>query len=165
MVAACKHEQVSKVRARTQANGAMYYATQCLTCGAQRQVIPKKMALIATPRPEAFDEDLPRQYQEAFRLELAHQKLVEREGQDKDFWERYDRYMESPEWKEKRRLVLMRAAYLCEGCGMKKAVHVHHLTYEHFEHEFLWELRAVCLDCHERVHGKVIGNNGRFKRP
>jgi 5-methylcytosine-specific restriction endonuclease McrA len=49
-------------------------------------------------------------------------------------------------------LVLQRANGHCEGCGQRKAVQVHHLTYEHVGQEFLWELRAVCSECHDRLH-------------
>jgi 5-methylcytosine-specific restriction endonuclease McrA len=76
---------------------------------------------------------------------------------DADFSARYDAYMTSPEWEAKRRRVLGRVGYLCEGCGARRAVHVHHLTYAHFGDEFLWELVAVCEGCHSRVHGRPIG--------
>jgi hypothetical protein len=28
----------------------------------------------------------------------------------------------------------------------------HHLAYKHVGHEFLFELAALCLECHARVH-------------
>jgi len=80
---------------------------------------------------------------------------------DVNFWARYRVYMESAEWQAKRRRVLGRAHYLCEGCGTRKAEHVHHLTYVHFGNEFLWELVAVCEPCHERLHGRPIGARPR----
>jgi 5-methylcytosine-specific restriction endonuclease McrA len=43
---------------------------------------------------------------------------------------------------------------VCEGCREQPASEVHHLTYEHVGEEFLWELEAVCDDCHSRVHGR-----------
>jgi hypothetical protein len=51
---------------------------------------------------------------------------------DADFWTRYETYLASPEWESKRRRVLGRAGYICEGGGRRKAEHVHHLTYAHF---------------------------------
>jgi 5-methylcytosine-specific restriction endonuclease McrA len=50
--------------------------------------------------------------------------------------------------------VIERADGLCEGCRSAEAVHVHHLTYKHCGNEFLWELVAICRECHERVHGR-----------
>ena len=66
--------------------------------------------------------------------------------------ERYAEYLESPEWRDKRRLVMFRAAGICEGCRLKPATQVHHLTYQNIGEEFLWQLVAVCRDCHERYH-------------
>jgi 5-methylcytosine-specific restriction endonuclease McrA len=80
---------------------------------------------------------------------------------DAGFWERYRVYMESAEWEAKRRRVLGRAHYVCEGCGQRKAEHVHHLDYSNFGNEFLWQLVAVCQECHERAHGRRIGRKKR----
>jgi 5-methylcytosine-specific restriction endonuclease McrA len=78
--------------------------------------------------------------------------------EDADWWARYDAYLASPEWQARRRLVLKRANGMCEGCGLRPAAQVHHLTYQHVGAEFLWELRAVCLECHQALHP---GGNGR----
>jgi 5-methylcytosine-specific restriction endonuclease McrA len=64
----------------------------------------------------------------------------------------YAEYLESDAWKALRAKVLKRASHICEGCGTAEAVQAHHLRYAHIGHEFLWELVAVCLECHERVH-------------
>jgi hypothetical protein len=64
----------------------------------------------------------------------------------------YPEYLQSDAWKQLRAKVLKRASQVCEGCGTAEAVQAHHLRYAHIGHEFLWELVAVCLDCHERVH-------------
>lgn len=37
----------------------------------------------------------------------------------------------------------------------RQAVQVHHLTYDHFKHEFLFELSSICYECHCREHGIV----------
>lgn len=81
---------------------------------------------------------------------LANQE--ERKARDAEWWAKYDAYLETPEWLALRDLVLDRSDGVCEGCGLQRAVQVHHVTYEHVFHEFLWELRAVCLDCHKRIH-------------
>lgn len=72
---------------------------------------------------------------------------------------RYHAYLKSPEWRAKRLMVLERAKHLCEGCLERRATQVHHETYEHAGHEFtggefLWELRAICDACHERLHAE-----------
>jgi hypothetical protein len=65
----------------------------------------------------------------------------------------YKEYIRSRAWDTKRVLVLKRANYTCEGCGMKgKPLDVHHKTYKNLGDEFLFELVAVCRECHERIH-------------
>jgi 5-methylcytosine-specific restriction endonuclease McrA len=66
----------------------------------------------------------------------------------------YRAYLRSDHWLDIRRRVLQRAQGLCEGCLRRRATQVHHLTYAHAGAEFLWELVAVCEQCHARVHGK-----------
>ena len=68
---------------------------------------------------------------------------------------RYEQYLQSDEWASRRELVLQRANYLCEGCGLDRATEVHHLSYDHIGQEFLWELVAVCRRCHAEWHGQA----------
>ena len=70
----------------------------------------------------------------------------------------YEEYMNSPQWEALRLRVLTRARGICECCLISPAVQVHHLTYEHFMHEYAWELRAVCMPCHQAIHadGKLL---------
>lgn len=64
----------------------------------------------------------------------------------------YKEYLNSPEWKEKRRRILKRDNYKCGICN-KEAVDVHHLTYAHFKNEYDFELIALCRTCHvEEYH-------------
>jgi 5-methylcytosine-specific restriction endonuclease McrA len=67
----------------------------------------------------------------------------------------YMAYLQSREWRERRRLVLQRARGFCERCRKAQATQVHHLTYEHVGNEFLKELVAVCCRCHKRFHGLI----------
>ena len=76
--------------------------------------------------------------------------------------EEYDAYLESDEWKKRRKLVMDRARTLygttgfndpkCEWCGVSAAEHCHHLTYERFKHERLSDLVALCPKCHQEAH-------------
>jgi len=75
-----------------------------------------------------------------------------RRPKEPGFWRWYSDYLDTDTWRVRRRLVLERAGGLCEGCRKEPATQVHHLTYDHVEHEFLWELVAVCRECHERFH-------------
>jgi hypothetical protein len=75
-----------------------------------------------------------------------------KEQENREWWERYNQYLLSPEWAQRRALVMLRAGGLCEGCMIAPATQVHHLSYKHVFEEFLWELRAACNACHERAH-------------
>jgi hypothetical protein len=76
--------------------------------------------------------------------------------------EAYDRYLQSPAWLEKRRQVLARTRGICEGCGARRAVEVHHRFYPRCDclpgepawirAEKLFDLAAVCLACHQDLH-------------
>lgn len=58
----------------------------------------------------------------------------------------------SQEWKEIRRLVLWRSRERCEACLNATATVVHHLTYEFGKLPPAWQLKALCSQCHERMH-------------
>lgn len=64
----------------------------------------------------------------------------------------YAEYLETDVWREKRLQVLARARNTCEGCGLVKPTQVHHLTYERVGREMLFDLVAVCDDCHREIH-------------
>lgn len=78
----------------------------------------------------------------------------ERVAHSKEWWAWYNEYLRSPAWRDRAALVKKRAGGICEGCGTRPAAQVHHVTYKHVGNEFLWELRAICNNCHERIHGE-----------
>lgn len=77
--------------------------------------------------------------------------------------ERYRKYLNSIEWRIKRRQVLIRAGYRCERCGTPGTgsngvvLEVHHAEeYANLGDEPLDELEALCDPCHEDIHRNVI---------
>ena len=68
----------------------------------------------------------------------------------------YNEYLQSPEWKEKRRLKAEEQNYTCEICHkiVRKGFHVHHKTYSRFMNESLSDLMFLCEDCHMKLHKK-----------
>jgi 5-methylcytosine-specific restriction endonuclease McrA len=90
--------------------------------------------------------------------EHYRQLEIERENQTKEWRANYDAYLKTEVWARKRKLVLERAGCLCEGCREAEASQVHHLTYKNCGNEFLWELVAICRDCHGRFHGIETAN-------
>lgn len=67
---------------------------------------------------------------------------------------KYQKYLKSEQWQEKRKAVLQRDNYRCTGCGIVRATEVHHLTYAHKYDEFLFELTSLCSECHRKFHNK-----------
>ena len=65
---------------------------------------------------------------------------------------KYDQYMESDEWRSRRNKVLKRAGGTCEGCLERPATQVHHLNYRRLGEEMLFDLVAVCDECHAICH-------------
>lgn len=73
---------------------------------------------------------------------------------------RYEAYLRSPEWAEKRAAVLARARGRCEvdPC-VRAAAHVHHTRYPKvLGDEALSDLLAVCVDHHDLLHGVLPMN-------
>lgn len=79
----------------------------------------------------------------------------------------YRHHLTSSEWAETRRLAFERSGGLCEGCRRAKATQVHHLTYQHVGAELLFELVALCGDCHRRAEapGMPAGSAPRSAPP
>lgn len=69
--------------------------------------------------------------------------------------ERYDAYMVSAEWRERRHAVLKRDNQECRQCGERHGLTVHHLTYARVFRERLEDLITLCRNCHEQRHRKT----------
>ena len=68
---------------------------------------------------------------------------------------RYDEYLLSPEWKERRNRIVRRDKNQCQSCASKSQLNVHHLTYARIGNEHDDDLVTVCRACHQRIHGKA----------
>lgn len=72
----------------------------------------------------------------------------------------YDAFLRSPSWTEKRDRIMTRAHSICECCLHAAVTQVHHVTYpqpltlDALAKQPNWQLRAICNDCHERVHDR-----------
>lgn len=73
---------------------------------------------------------------------------------------KYDGYLKSQVWKNKRYAKLVDVNFICEGCGYGKydfedqPLDVHHKTYERFGNERMSDLEVLCRTCHEERHGR-----------
>lgn len=65
----------------------------------------------------------------------------------------YHAYLETPEWKERRRMALLAGQHRCNRCRSTAPLHVHHRTYAHVGDEWPEDLEVLCADCHRAEHG------------
>ena len=73
------------------------------------------------------------------------------------FWSLlYNAYIRSTAWKRKRQERIEAAKAVCENCG-GKAVQVHHVSYDRIGDEDDGDLKALCVECHDKIHAKPQG--------
>ena len=143
------------IRRKPIRGGGFQLKHQCMVCGAavgsaiahdkfNIQIDEWDLSLEA-----AWKENVNKFYRDnAFQLE---QNI---ENKSTQWWKQYNKYLLSEQWRDRRDRIFRRAGYICEGCGAKPASQVHHLSYKNVGKEFLWEIVAVCDDCHARCHEK-----------
>jgi hypothetical protein len=151
---ACHYE----IRRRRLADGRETYWFQCDVCGhAPKAVRQSATEVFAQKRIQGipdFDDELREQFSTAvyFEVENIRAKRGQKQMQEQDrWWEKYNRYLETPAWRMKRTKVFERDDYLCQACRHARATQVHHLTYDHAFNEPLFDLISVCDTCHNFI--------------
>jgi hypothetical protein len=144
----CNHKS-TKLVYRVASNGILQYTYQCQECYQDTTLFisHKKLSKAeksgATLRDSQAADDWTKSY-------YSERRKQQREA----FWKLYAEYLDSPEWASKRAQVLRRDKYTCQihknGCT-RKAVQVHHLTYENVGNEPLEDLTSACVHCHDIV--------------
>lgn len=146
----CTHTSV-ELRKRTYSNQVMHYVDQCLKCGAQLQSHKRDSTIVVQAKLNGGIAEFDDTLREIFFIR-AEEKRQDQWGNDHDRWQAwYAEYLESPKWKAKRAEVMRRDNFTCQGCH-GRATLVHHLTYANVGDELLFQLIALCKDCHERIH-------------
>lgn len=140
----CQHE-MTELRKRVVARGVIHHVRQCLVCGDSVGSAQKQHPSI---QPPPFDEDLHTLVQN----ERSNYWRDRQEAVRTEWFKGYSEYLASDQWKQRRAKVLRRANNICEGCATRPATQVHHLTYDRVQHEMLFDLVAVCDECHEFIH-------------
>lgn len=71
-----------------------------------------------------------------------------------EWWNRYSRYLKSPEWRALRKRLYKDRDGRCEDCGKKLRgkYHAHHETYQRVGNEDLEDLVLLCDRCHQKRH-------------
>lgn len=150
----CDHEQ-TEVRSKTDAAGRVYYIRQCLGCWQKIGTAVKKASIRNWDAIQPFDDEKAAhldKWKQARRFELQEEENRLRQSHQSAWWVKYSAYLQSPKWRKKRAAVLKRDNYLCQACLENQATQAHHLTYKHLEHEPLFDLVSVCVNCHEALH-------------
>lgn len=148
----CDHPE-QELREFVTSNGGTQIKKQCVRCGARTTNAIAK-ATISGPL-HMGDVDLAETWEASRKSEHDNvvQKYLERHlARQSQQRKEYDAYLSSPQWRSKREKVLGRAGGVCEGCLERRATQVHHLDYKNFMSEFMFQLVAVCEDCHARIH-------------
>ena len=134
-------------------NGVRVFQIQCTNCGKSQSIATKKLTYKQRYCAPPYDPGVRDRYYAVMG------PIWDKERQEKwiDWRKAYNNHLQSPTWFAIRSNVMARACGVCEECHTSLAVHAHHLTYERLGHEELSDLIAVCLECHEKIHGKKIG--------
>jgi hypothetical protein len=147
----CQHPDV-EIRKRT-ISSAQHFYRQCKSCGSSiGSALKRSPDLEGVPLWDAVRGGEYNDARQKDRGAILQKHVRKQKNGDDGFRREYDLYLESPTWAAKRSAVLKRANFICEGCLINKATQVHHLTYRHVFKELMFELVAVCADCHARVH-------------
>ena len=110
---------------------------------------------------EAQQEQLARQRMDYEARQAQQARPMNYDERQRQWQSDYREYLLSSIWLGKRARVMRRAGGMCEGCGCRRAWQVHHLRYprncrpgsdEWIRQEKLFDLIAICRECHEDVH-------------
>lgn len=129
----------------------LWVGIQCKRCGKKARRAKRLYSAKEIDRMPPLDNDLHSVFMRRASA-IAQTKLeAERRAHDEVWWRKYSLYLKTPEWKKRRAKVLQRANHWCEACLEARATEVHHTTYKHLGNEPLFELRAVCHECHDGI--------------
>lgn len=151
----CQHENKIPVYFLA-SNGTTRYQLQCTSCFWTGNQIPKSSVPSTVKVEKRVEVDRIQVYKRREQIREEMMGLIEKYRFDanKAFWAFYNRYIQTPEWKERSRMTLERDQYRClarlSGC-LGRASQAHHWTYTHVGNEPLFDLFSVCVPCHEKI--------------
>lgn len=152
----CDHDY--ELRKETLSNGAVTFRDQCCKCGKRgKQVSTSQLTKELRDNAKPFDHTLKADGEERWAAAIRNIRLQPTFEYRSKWFSWYSEYLASPIWKHKASLVLKRAGNICEACGEESATQVHHLTYTNVGEEPLYDLVAVCYNCHfHRIHSRGL---------
>lgn len=131
------------------------FCPRCLRKSTQIQNPSKDSIAAAAPwNKAAVDALIHERAEEQRACSRVYEELTQLKRQVENELSRqnYEEYIQTPQWKAKRGLVITRCKNVCEGCHAMPVHQVHHLTYDNFGDELLFQLVGLCVGCHDKCH-------------
>lgn len=136
--------------------GTKQFETTCLLCGAGFRIwLASRSARNALLRETATANPKWRSCPTCDRDRLKELgRLRKSKGQRLTAGHRaaYGRYLQSPQWKERRDKAVKKAGAKCSLCSSKDRLNVHHRSYRNIGREKAADLIVLCRGCHETFH-------------
>jgi hypothetical protein len=127
-----------------------------MRCGDFRAVKKDTIPLPERNNLREYDPAIKERYQEELQSQYQIEAQQRKEEVVTQNREAMNEYYQSWQWQKKRKFRLQindRIHFgLCEVCSDNKATEVHHVTYDRFGNEWLFDLSAICLPCHQSFH-------------
>lgn len=160
----CNNTEYKAVKLIT-SGGAIQVKEQCQNCGNVKpgavggysKEIKEALPVLNEPLRELRFAAMREQYRAANSkiTESRNRQFNKQREIKRDNWlQEYTKYLNSPEWKNKRDLVLKRDDYMCQCCLKNYATQVHHKSYEFVDlagSEPCFDLVSVCKSCHDSI--------------
>jgi len=142
----CNNHELVFVK-RLKSNGKPLLNKQCLQCGEHDSTAYKlNLVLDFNLLPEYSEEKREKNW-----ILKKQQYELKRENEKTAWFENYNLYLQTNEWKEKRLKVLKRDNWTCQSCLEREANEVHHITYKHVFKEPCFDLISICYNCHDEL--------------
>ena len=148
----CRHPEVIVTIEHRQDNLLRLYH-QCLNCGGAFKTKPLSQKQFSKHIKSEFSQSRFEDWDANRDAENNRlREFVKVNNTATSHYYKYQVYLRSPQWKEKRELVMSRDNSTCQHCKNVPATEVHHLTYENLFKEPLEDLISLCSSCHALEH-------------
>lgn len=145
-------------------SGAIQVRHQCFSCGFVSSSSIGGLSAYERDNLPPVDQERRENWEDPriiFHNEIRRLKSIryekEREEDKTEWFKQYNIYLLSPEWRQKRDIVLKRDNYKCQCCLTGLATQVHHKSYDLVDFkgsEPCFNLVSICTPCHELIHEK-----------
>lgn len=158
----CHHHE-SESRIKIDSLGRPQIVLQCVDCGKRmsKDISAESFSAAQLDSMPKWDLELQRKFHGFTQVSWYEQQ---ESGEVLQKLKNHEEYLLSQKWKEIRERVMARSKMVCEGCGVKPAVMVHHLTFKRFGDEMLFDLVAICDECRVKLHAG-LGASERAPEP